>query len=73
VDAAAQSGYADARMTLRPARVAVVFDGGEDWQYWARLAVYAASQVWGGAGFILIPHHTSADYQRVSRCVTASV
>jgi hypothetical protein len=43
-------------MTLRPARVAVVFDGGEDWQYWARLAIHAASQVWGGAGFILIPH-----------------
>ena len=43
-------------MTLRPARVAVVFDGGDDWHYWARLAIYAASQVWGGAGFILIPH-----------------
>src|ERR1022692_1482020 len=43
-------------MTLRPARVAVVFDGGEPWHYWARLAIYAASQVWGGAGFILIPH-----------------
>jgi hypothetical protein len=56
VDAAAQTDYADARMTLRPARVAVVFDGGEGWHYWARLAIYAASQVWGGAGFILIPH-----------------
>lgn len=43
-------------MTLRPARVAVVFDGGELWHYWARLAIYAASQVWGGAGFILVPH-----------------
>ena len=56
MDAAAQSDYVDARMTLRPARVAVVFDGGDDWHYWARLAIYAASQVWGGAGFILIPH-----------------
>jgi hypothetical protein len=56
VDAAAQPDYADARMTLRPARVAVVFDGGELWHYWACLAIYAASQVWGGAGFILIPH-----------------
>jgi hypothetical protein len=43
-------------MTLRPARVAVVFDGGDDWHYWARLAIYAASQVWGGPGFILVPH-----------------
>lgn len=41
---------------MRPARVAVLFDGGDDWQYWARLAIYAASRVWGGAGFILIPH-----------------
>ena len=56
VDAAAQSDYADARIMLRPARVAVVFDGVEGWHYWARLAIYAASQIWGGAGFILIPH-----------------
>jgi hypothetical protein len=53
---AAQADYADARTTLRPARVAVVFDGGDDWHYWARLALYAASQVWGGGGFILVPH-----------------
>lgn len=50
------SDYADARMTLRPARVAVVFDGGDSWHYWARLAIYAASQAWGGSGFILVPH-----------------
>jgi hypothetical protein len=56
VDAAAHSDHVDGRMTLRPARVAVVLDGGDCWQYWARLAVYAASQIWGGAGFILIPH-----------------
>jgi hypothetical protein len=57
VDAAAgQSSYVNARMSLRPARVAVVFDGGHDWHYWVRLAIYAISQVWGGAGFILIPH-----------------
>ena len=56
VDVAAQSEYVNARMTLRPARVAVVFDGGDDWHYWVRLAIYAVSQLWGGAGFILIPH-----------------
>lgn len=56
VDAVAQSDYVNARITLRPARVAVVFDGGDDWHYWARLAVYAVSQVWGGVGFILVPH-----------------
>jgi hypothetical protein len=53
---AGKSDYADARMTLRPARVAVVFDGGDGWHYWVRLAIYAASQIWGGAGFLLVPH-----------------
>jgi hypothetical protein len=52
----AQVDYVDARTTLRPARVAIVFDGGDDWHYWARLSIYAASRVWSGAGFILIPH-----------------
>lgn len=52
----AQSDYVNARMTLRPARVAVVFSGAGDWQHWARLAIYAVSRLWGGAGFILIPH-----------------
>lgn len=33
-----------------------MFDGGELWHYWARLVIYAASQVWGGAGFILVSH-----------------
>jgi hypothetical protein len=48
--------YAAVRLGLRAPRVVVVFDGAADWHYWARLALYAASQVWGGYGFILIPH-----------------
>lgn len=44
-------------MCLRPPRVAVVFDGGERWHFWARLALYACTKFWGGAGFILIPHN----------------
>ena len=54
MSAPGQSGHVTPRMTLRPSRVAVVFDGGDDWHYWARLAIYAASQVWGGSGFILV-------------------
>jgi hypothetical protein len=50
------SGYANVRIGLRAPRVAVVFDGGDQWSYWARLALHAATQTWGGAGFILIPH-----------------
>ncbi|MFG1796652.1 hypothetical protein [Nocardia sp. NPDC049149] len=41
---------------LRPVRVAIVFDGGAHWSYWARRALYLANQVWGGAGFALVPH-----------------
>jgi len=40
---------------LRPSRVLIVFDGGDDWSYWARRALYLANQVWGGAGFGLVP------------------
>lgn len=42
--------------TLRPSRVIVVIDGGEDWSYWSRRALYRASRVWGGGDFVVIPH-----------------
>ncbi|WP_410646804.1 hypothetical protein [Amycolatopsis sp. cmx-4-54] len=41
---------------LRPARVAIVFDGGDNWSYWARRALFLAGKIWGGAGFALVPH-----------------
>jgi hypothetical protein len=41
---------------LSAPRVAVVFDGGEGWHYWARLAIHAASRLWGGRGYLLVPH-----------------
>lgn len=49
-------GYATLQLTMRPPRVAIVFDGGPNWQYWVRLALYASTRVWGGRGFILVPH-----------------
>jgi DNA-directed RNA polymerase subunit RPC12/RpoP len=49
-------GYATLRMGLRPPRVAVVFDGGVGWHYWARLALHTCTKLWGGEGFILVPH-----------------
>ncbi|HET6481572.1 MAG TPA: hypothetical protein VFG35_16265 [Actinoplanes sp.] len=49
--------YATLRMTLRPPRVAVVVDGGDQWTFWARVAFHACSRVWGGRGFVLVPHH----------------
>ncbi|WP_157241165.1 hypothetical protein [Catenuloplanes japonicus] len=41
---------------LAAPRVAVVFNGGQNWHYWARLAIHAASRIWGGRGFLLVPH-----------------
>jgi hypothetical protein len=49
--------YASIRVGLRAPRVAIVFDAaGEDWPFLARLALWQATQAWGGAGFILVPH-----------------
>lgn len=49
-------GYATTRIGLRAPRVAIVFDGGAHWHYWARLALHVATNTWGGSGFIVIPH-----------------
>jgi len=48
--------YASVSMGLRPSRVVVVFDGANDWTYWARRALYLAEFRWGGVGFALVPH-----------------
>lgn len=52
--------YTNASIILRPARVAIVFRGGEDWRGWARLAISVAGKYWGGAGFILVPFNEDA-------------
>lgn len=49
--------YATVRRGLRAPRIAIVFDGGAHWSYWARRALHLASTTWGGTGFVLIPHH----------------
>ncbi|MBE3200234.1 hypothetical protein IHE48_04315 [Frankia sp. CH37] len=33
-----------------------MIDGGEHWGYWARRALYRASRIWGGGGFVVVPH-----------------
>ncbi|MBO3732789.1 hypothetical protein [Glycomyces niveus] len=45
------------QVALRPPRVVILFDGGEHWNYWARTAFHCATRVWGGRGFVVIPHH----------------
>lgn len=48
--------YSTVSMALRPPRTVVVFDGGDQWTYWARRALHLAGQVWGGRGFAVVPH-----------------
>lgn len=43
-------------MGLRPPRVVVVFDGGQQWTYWARQALHLCGLLWGGRGFAVVPH-----------------
>ncbi|MBY8863973.1 hypothetical protein K7711_46440 [Nocardia sp. CA2R105] len=45
-----------AQMVLRAPRVALVVPGGMDWHLSARRAIYAATQAWGGAGFVVVPY-----------------
>ncbi|MFG3342385.1 hypothetical protein [Glycomyces sp. NPDC048151] len=45
------------RVALRPPRAVIIFDGGEHWHYWARMALHCATRMWGGQGFVVIPHH----------------
>ncbi|MDV6297425.1 hypothetical protein OCS65_28625 (plasmid) [Rhodococcus aetherivorans] len=47
--------YATVTTGLRAPRVAVVFPAQANWDYFARAAMYAASNTWGGAGFVLVP------------------
>jgi len=63
--------YATLRMGMRPPRVAIIFDGEHNWQYWARLALYACTRVWGGRGFILVPHRRGEVDPEVLRAVRA--
>lgn len=49
------------RMGLRAPRVAIAFRGDSAWHYWCRLAIHAATSVWGGSGFILIPYTDDGD------------
>lgn len=48
--------YSVVRRGLRCPRVVIVFDGGENWTYWAQRALHLANRTWGGAGFVLVPH-----------------
>jgi hypothetical protein len=48
--------YADVSLSYRAPRVAIVINGDHEWIYLARLAIYAACEIWGGYGFVLVPY-----------------
>jgi hypothetical protein len=57
--------------TLRPPQAVVVFDGGDRWLSNAALAVYTCGRIWGGSGFLLIPHHNGQVSRSLRRLVRA--
>lgn len=63
--------YANVRMGLRAPRVAIIFRGGPDWEYWARCALHYATKCWGGQGFILVPHIDGEVAELMIRAVRA--
>jgi hypothetical protein len=52
-----QSTFQPLRAALRPPRAIVIIDGGDNWLGNAALGMYSCGRIWGGSGFILIPHH----------------
>ncbi|MEA5366312.1 hypothetical protein VA596_42750 [Amycolatopsis sp., V23-08] len=48
-----------------------MFDGDGDWSYRARRALYLATQVWGGAGFALVPHYQGVVRPELLKAVRA--
>ncbi len=63
-------GYASYRLAPRAPRVAIVVKDGDAWQYWARRALHHATRVWGGAGFVLVPHENGVVHPRLLRAMS---
>lgn len=63
--------YAAANTMLRAPRVAVVIDGSDNgWVDAARIALTQCTTVWGGAGFVLVPHRSGEVHPAVLEAVT---
>lgn len=50
-------GYQAVRVGLRAPRVALIIDGDDGWESAAAMALFTAGRTWGGAGFVVVPHH----------------
>jgi hypothetical protein len=58
--AARQQAFQTMWAALRPPRAVVVYDGGDSWISNAALAMHACQGIWGGSGFLLLPHKYEA-------------
>lgn len=64
--------YAAIDLMLRAPRVAVIVDGSDKgWVAAARIALAQCAEVWGGAGFVLVPHHDGKVDRTVLEAVVA--
>jgi hypothetical protein len=48
--------HAPVRISLRPSRVLIVIPDYQPWHSYASIVMDLASKIWGGAGFIFVPH-----------------
>jgi hypothetical protein len=71
VEAAGTPGYHSARIGLRAPRVAVRVEVSAHWQSLLALALSAASNIWGGYGFIYIPHRAGKIHPALARALRA--
>lgn len=67
--AASAPDFRSVRLGLRAPRAVITFDGGPGWEARAALALYAAAQVWGGSGFILVPEDAGTVSPAILRAV----
>jgi hypothetical protein len=64
-DTAPRQTFQALEAALRPPRAVVVYDGGDHWVSNAALAMHTCQGIWGGSGFLLIPH----DHGQVSQSI----
>lgn len=64
-------GYGAARIGLRAPRVAMRVETGSYWQSMFGLAMWVASSLWGGYGFVYLPRGSGALHPALARILTA--
>lgn len=71
IEAEGEPGYHSARIGLRAPRVAVRFDVTDKWQSKFGLAMSMGSGLWGGYGFIYVPHGAGKIHPALARILAA--